>query len=406
MPNSETDYSAEFLDTEPPHWAARGLTWVIILLFLIALVAALLVDVSEVVSGRFTLAPLAGADPVRARKDGIVTEIRIREGDTLAAGATLVMLRSASLSDRSGDQRTLETQRRADRERIHIAASQYETRKRADEAEERRLRARIESLNRLVASKQHRLALVRELADSAQSGLRSGAVNRVEVARLDLEVTTLVEEVQTVGNDLDDTRAASVRLARDAEARDLEYQEIRRSLQESMETARIRIDALGRDLQDLTDSGLAVTAPCRGTVLRLRVNAAGAVVREGETITEIACAGERLQAEFVVPQAGLPLIRPGQQVKLRYDAFPYQRYGVRFGRVRWVGPASVAPRDSGEFRALVDLAEDSIRVRGQSRALQAGMEGQADVVVGRRSLVSYAVEPVRALRENFREPPQ
>ncbi len=169
-----------------------------------------------------------------------------------------------------------------------------------------------------------------------------------------------------------------------------------------METASIRIDALGRDLENLTDAGLAVVAPCRGTVLRVGVSAVGSLVREGETISEIACAGQRLQADLVVPQAGVPQIRQGQSVKLRYDAFPYQRYGVRFGRIRWIGPAGVGPSDSAGFRALVDLEQDSIQVRGQSRPLQAGMRGQADVVVGRRSLVSYAVEPIRALRENFR----
>jgi membrane fusion protein len=403
MPDPEAP--SEFLDSEPPHWAARGLAWVIIGLVSVSAVAAAIVQVPETVSGRFMLAPQLGADPVRVRKDGVVTDIQVQEGEAVSAGRTLLMLRSPSLSDRSGDRRTLETQSRADEDRLRILTSQYETRKRADEAEARRLKSRLESLTRLISSKQHRLSLTRELADSALSGYRSGAVNRVEAARLDLEVTTLSEEVQNATNDLEDARADLARLGRDGQARDLEYQDARHSLEESMETARIRIEALGRDLQDLTDSGLAVTAPCSGTVLRLYVSAAGALVREGDTVSEIACAGARLQAEFLVPQAGLPQIRPGQQVKLRYDAFPYQRYGVRFGKVRWVGPSGVGARDSGSFRALVDLDQDSIRVRGQSRALQAGMQGQADVVVGRRSLVSYAVEPIRALRENFREPP-
>jgi membrane fusion protein len=92
-------------------------------------------------------------------------------------------------------------------------------------------------------------------------------------------------------------------------------------------------------------------------------------------------------------------------VKLLYDAFPYQRYGVRFGTVRWVGPSGVTNRDSSGFRVLVDLADDSIKVKGQSRALQAGMGGLAHVVVGRRTLVSYAVEPIRAIRENMRDSP-
>ncbi len=402
----DSEFAPPFLDSTPPHWAARGLSWVIIGLFAISLTTGLVLQVPETVSGRFNLTPLAGADPIRARKDGIVTDIRVREGDTVAAGAVLLLLRAPSLNDRSSDRRALESQARADAERLGLSQNQYESGKLGDEAEARRLRARTESLRGLIASKQKRLAVTRELADSAQSGYRSGAVNRVEAARLDLEVTTLTEEVQTATSELEDAQIALSRLAREAQSRELEYRQKRRTLQESIETAQIRIDALGRDLADLTDSGLAVTSPCRGAVLRLHVNGPGAVVREAEAVSEIACAGAHLLAEVVVPEAGVPLIRPGQVVKLRYDAFPYQRHGVRFGTVRWVGPAGVATGDSVSFRVLVNLADDSIRVSGRSRALLAGMSGRADVVIGRRSLVSYAIEPVRALRENLRDSPQ
>jgi len=79
---------------------------------------------------------------------------------------------------------------------------------------------------------------------------------------------------------------------------------------------------------------------------------------------------------------------------------------VRFGDVKWLGPAGVGVADSAAFRALVNLPETEIRVRGQMRPLLAGMGGFADIVVGRRSLLSFAFEPLRALRESFAEPPQ
>jgi membrane fusion protein len=404
MPMPAAPTSADFLDPEPPHWAARGLAWLIIGLVAAALVGAFLIRVPDTVRGQFILTPEGGVNPVRARKDGIVTAIQVREGDTVASGAVLVLLRSSSLIDRSGDQRTLEAQRRADQERLRIAASQQETRLRADQAERRRLGDKIASLNRVIASKRQRLALTRELADSAQAGYRRGAVNRLEAVRLDLEATTLGEEIQIAVDELEESRADLDRLARDAEARALEYEQNRRSLLETIETARIRIDALGQDLADLTESGLALAAPCAGIVLRVHAAGAGGLVREGELVSEVACSGRRLQGEVLVPQAGLPLLKPGQPVKLRYDAFPYQRYGVQLARVRWVGPAGAAGADGTGFRALLDLDQDSISVRGQRRALQAGMRGRADVVVGRRSLVSYAVEPIRALRENLRQP--
>jgi membrane fusion protein len=400
------DSNAEFLDKDPPPLAVRGLTYVIISLFIIAIIATALVTVPETVSGPFRLLPVDGADPIRARKDGVVSMLAAREGDTVLANGVLMVLNSSSMADRFGDRRTLETQKRADAERLIIVQSQYESRKRADGSEKRRLETRVRALERLLVSRQQRLKLTRELADSALAGLKSGAVNRVEAARMDLEASTLNEEVLAANADLDDTRADLIRLERDGEARDLEYRESVRALNESIETAGIRIDALHNDLQNLTDAGFEIRSPCAGTILRLNVSGPGTVIREGDVLGEIGCSGRRLEAEFQVPQTGLSQVKAGQPVKLRYDAFPYQRYGVRFATVRWVGSGGVtAAGDPANFRAVLDLREDSIRVRGTPRPLLAGMQGRADIVVGRRSLVSYAFEPIRAVRENFAEPP-
>lgn len=405
MPQSS---DTEFLDKDPPPFVVRGLAYLIIALFVIAMVAAAVITVPETVSGQFRLLPVDGADPIRSRKDGVVSSVAAREGDTVSANGVLMVLNSSTMIDRFGDRRTLETQRRADAERLTIVQSQYETRKRADASEKRRLETRIRALQRLLASRQHRLKLTRELADSAIAGLRSGAVNRVEAARLDLEATTLNEEVLAATNELDETEADLVRLARDGEARDLEHRESVRALNESIETAGIRIEALHNDLQNLTEAGFEIRSPCAGTILRLNVSGPGTVIREGEVLGEIGCSGRQLEAEFQIPQSGLSQVKAGQPVKLRYDAFPYQRYGVRFATVRWVGPGGLPGNaaDATNFRAVLDLAEDSIRVRGIPRALLAGMQGRADVIVGRRSLVSYAFEPIRAVRENFAEPPQ
>jgi membrane fusion protein len=107
-------------------------------------------------------------------------------------------------------------------------------------------------------------------------------------------------------------------------------------------------------------------------------------------------------------------VRQGQGAKLLYDAFPYQRFGVKFGRVRWVGPATALPAAGAQnpsaaepqaFRALIDGDDSTIVVSGEPRPLLVGMRGSARVVVGRRSLISFAFEPLRALRENFASVP-
>jgi membrane fusion protein len=129
-------------------------------------------------------------------------------------------------------------------------------------------------------------------------------------------------------------------------------------------------------------------------------------VQEGEVLGEVACSSDRLQAELMVPESGVGLLRPGQGVKLLYDAFPYQRFGVRAGTVRWVGPSGISGDTAATFRALINLRDTIVRVRGEDRPLMPGMSGRGNIVVGRRTLISYAVEPIRQLRESVSEVPK
>jgi len=395
-----------FLETDPPHWAARGLSRIILAMTVLLVLAALVVNVPETVTGRFTLVPVNGTDPVRTLKEGIVTDVRVRESDTVAQGATLFVLRSSSALERGTERRTLEATARVNSERLVTLRTEREVRDRADVAEMDRLHGRIGFLERQIKSKERRLALLREIADSSRDGAARGALARFEASRLELDYRTLEEELSAANNELAESKEDIARVQREQRLRELEYEQARRTLQESVETQGIRLSSLRTDLADITDSGVVLRAPCAGTVLRLRVNAPGAVVREGDMLGELACRGEKLQAELTLPQNGVPLVQPGQGVKLKFDAFPYQRYGVRFGDVKWLGPAGVGVADSAAFRALVNLPETEIRVRGQMRPLLAGMGGFADIVVGRRSLLSFAFEPLRALRESFAEPPQ
>jgi hypothetical protein len=59
------------------------------------------------------------------------------------------------------------------------------------------------------------------------------------------------------------------------------------------------------------------------------------------------------------------------------------------------------PTESGSFRALATLDDQGLRVDGRLRAALAGMAGQAVILVGRRTLASHAIEPLRLIRETM-----
>ena len=216
------------------------------------------------------------------------------------------------------------------------------------------------------------------------------------------EVSRLTGQIEQFRSEERDTRAAIEKLGYEEAARRNEHLERERKLREEIETANIRIAARSQWVTRNQGPEFVVTAPCAGTVLRLQVRASGAIVGDGESLCELSCAGERLQAELQIPQAGAGRVRPGQGVKLLYDSFPYQQFGVKFGILRWISPTTA----TADFRGIVDIEEASIRVLGHPAPLRAGMGGRAEIVIQRRSLISFAFDPIRQLRENMASPPE
>src|ERR1019366_1536185 len=106
---------------------------------------------------------------------------------------------------------------------------------------------------------------------------------------------------------------------------------------------------------------------------------------------------ETLQAELSLPQGGLARIHPGQSVRLLLEAFPYQRYGVRGGTVRWASPSGVGTRETAPSPGCVGLDGQAGAAGGERSPLLGGLRGMAPVLVGRRALVEYAFEPLRQL---------
>jgi membrane fusion protein len=402
----DSEDETPFLETTPPHWAARGLAYLMILLFFAAVVVSIFLHIPETVSSPFTLAPVRGTDAVRTPRSGEVVEAPVSEGESVTKGATIFVIQSRDVGDRFSELETLENRLRNNAESLANARRKYESGRRADEEEARRLDATRAHLARMLALRRDQLSVAREQLERSKKLADQGLTSWVEYTDYKLKASQSALELQQLETEERDNAAAIEKLRHDAAARETEVRELERSIRETAASSSFRAKALSGDLAGSAGSDFAVRAPCSGTVLRLEARRPGAVVREGDVVCEIACSGERLQAELTVPQAGLAQVRPGQPVKLLYDAFPYQRYGVQRGNVRWTSPASVTVKDTPSFRVFVDLQDQAVRVNGQPRPLMAGMGGTARVVVGSRSLISYAFAPLRQLRENMAAAPR
>ena len=113
-----------------------------------------------------------------------------------------------------------------------------------------------------------------------------------------------------------------------------------------------------------------------------------------------------LIGRLLIPTAAIGFVEAGQEVRMRYDAFPYQHFGVQRARLREVARSVLFDGDDyGPLRvtkpaypATVDLLSQSIGADARDVPLQSGMLFSADIILERRSILEWALEPLLGMR--------
>ena len=114
-----------------------------------------------------------------------------------------------------------------------------------------------------------------------------------------------------------------------------------------------------------------------------------------------------LEAEMFAPGRAIGFVRPGQSVRLRFQAFPYQKFGHHEGRVSQVARVALTSQelsalglDAQEvaneplYRITVSLPAQTIKAYGEAQPLQVGMLIEADVMQETRKLYEWVLEPL------------
>ena len=158
---------------------------------------------------------------------------------------------------------------------------------------------------------------------------------------------------------------------------------------------------------------IVLKAPADAVVLEIAARTVGSVAREAETLFVLAPRDAPLQAEVNVEGRDIGQVQVGQRVRVKLDAFPFQKYGTASGAVRVISQDAFAPDAKTEgdrekrapyYRILVDLTDTRLKLPDERAALLPGMGVTAELKVGQRSVMSYFLYPLlRGLDESIRE---
>jgi membrane fusion protein len=351
------------------------------------------------------LVPASGAIRIVAPQAGLVRERHVREGARVAQGDALLRLVDARATHADGpvgaatmmlvEQRARDTRRQRD-ETLAAARSEHAA-----------LRARIDGLLAELGPLDREIETL-EARDAL--ALRSLARYR------ELEQRGFVSPAQSQQREEEslEHRARRHALARSRLALEREIAGLRSAVAESESRARAQLSAFDAQLASLAQEQVerralvdaVVTAPAAGTVAALLVES-GQPVGGGANLLTLLPEGSPLEAHLYAPSRAIGFIREGQEVRVRYPAFPYQKFGSHRARVVSVSRNALAPAELGFtpadgsreplYRVKVALERQAVPAYGREQPLQAGMQVEADVLLDRRRLIEWVFEPLASL---------
>ena len=353
------------------------------------------------------LVPSKGLATVLAPATGVISQLDVSEGERIAAGQALAVVTVPRATVADGDTMA---------------------------ALEARLQQRQQGLKSAQAAQQ-------QLFSVQADGLAAQLVTaQHELVQVEAEIGTRQDQIRIANETLDrlrqlqDSKYVSLIQIKQQESAALEQVSAMQSLQRQAIGARRTITQLQQALRELPGQrntvkanfnrdlamlqqeqveteargALAISAPVAG-VVATQIVKPGQAIQAGQPLLSVLPDDGRLEAELLVPSRAIGFIEPGDRVLLRYQAFPYQKFGHQLGEVTQISRSALSSSELNAlvgrssdreslYRVTVKLMRQKLTAYGRPEPLKPGMLLEADILGERRRLIEWIFEPLYSLR--------
>ncbi|MHB8788774.1 MAG: HlyD family type I secretion periplasmic adaptor subunit [Desulfobulbaceae bacterium] len=427
-----TDIRNSILAQSPK--GGRYILWLIILLFVFAVIWAYVSEIEEVTRGEGRVIPSLQIQVIQNLEGGILSEILVNVGqvvekdqlllkidDTrfsapyqesryryLALKAKVARLKAETegtdfvlpkevadenpeIAERERD--LFESRRKSFETEISILSEQAQQRKQ----ELMELEARQKQLSRSFGMLSKELAMTRPLVSQ-------GAVSQVELLRLEREANNLQGQQESTKLQIPSVKSKLTEAQQSIENMKLVYhneakQELNNTLAE-LEGISVTSVALEDRLKRTH-----VKSPVRGTINQLLVNTVGGVIQPGMDLLEIVPLEDTLLVETKIKPADIAFLRPGQEAVVKFSAYDFTIYGGMAGKVEHISADSITDEQGKSFYLVrVRTTKNHLGTEQNPMPIIPGMIGEVDILTGKKTILSYLLKPaIRAQKLALRE---
>nr|WP_232965946.1 HlyD family type I secretion periplasmic adaptor subunit [Pseudomonas palleroniana] len=399
--------------------------WAIIAFFIFLVTWAGFSSIDEVTRGDGKAIPSSKLQKIQNLEGGIVSELYVKEGQVVEAGAPLIRLDDTRFVSNAGETEALRLAMQLRVERLSAqvddrplnipddvlkaAPNQAASERSLYDSRRQQLKDEVGGLQEQLVQRQQelreftskqsqyrsQLALQRQEINMSEPLVAQGAVSPVEVLRLkraemetrgQLDATTLAipraeSAIKEVQRKIDETRGKfrSEALTQLNEAR----------------TELNKAESTGRALEDRVSRTL-VTSPVRGIVKQLLVNTVGGVIQPGSDMVEIVPLNDTLLVEAKIRPQDIAFLHPGQEAIVKFTAYDYTIYGGLKAKLERIGADTITDEDKKTTYYMITLRTDRSHLGTDEKPLLIipGMVASVDIITGKKSILSYLLKPI------------
>ena len=422
------DANADWAIAEQTPRGARVLVWLSVATVLVLLVWAGLASLDEVTRGEGKVIPSRQIQELQSMDGGIVSEILVREGQTVKAGDLLLKVDPTRMVSSLRENRSQYLALLAKAARLKALADGarfippegmdkeapeiVEQERQLFESRRSELDATIGVARQQASQRTQELVSVKARREQAAQSYtltarelemtrplaKSGAVSDVELLRLERDVARYRGERDSANSDIPRIEAAINEAMRKIQEVELAFRNTARS---ELSETNAKLSALSEGSTALADrvKQTDIRSPVNGTVKQLRVNTVGGVVQPGKDLIELVPSDDALLLEARVLPRDIAFLRPGQKAMVKFTAYDFATYGGLDATLEHISADSVLD-DKGNAFFLVRVRTLNTSLGPQKLPIIPGMVAEVDILTGKKTVLSYLLKPILRAKAN------